>query len=157
PIGLVTPTAPQPLPSWPVSAAVAGLLLGGLGGRDRLVDQPGLELLLYLLEIVRLGLEVAGMRPLEGRLQRTADPPIGVAQVIVDRRILRLELDGALELLDRLVVIGEPVERPAERIDDVAVIGALIDRLADHPHAVVDVDALVDPRIAEIVEDLRLI
>jgi hypothetical protein len=50
-----------------------------------------------LNEILGLGLEVARMRPLETRLQHASDPPIGIAEVIVDGRILGLELDGALE------------------------------------------------------------
>ncbi len=47
--------------------------------------------------------------------------------------------------------------RPAERVDDVAVVRALLDGAADHLHALVEIDALIDPRIAEIVQHMRLI
>ena len=77
--------------------------------------------------------------------------------MIVDGRILGLELDGALEVLHRLLVIADPVIGPAERVDDVAVVGALLDRALDHAHALVEVDALVDPGIAEIVQHVRLV
>ena len=83
--------------------------------------------------------------------------PVGVAEVIVDGRILGLELDRALEVLHRLVVVAEPEIGPAERVDDVAVIRPLLDGAADHPHALVEIDALIDPRIAEIVQHVRLV
>src|SRR5712671_5275164 len=142
------------------SAAVARILgLVGVGGGRRLrhVGEAGLQLLLDLLEIVGFRLEVARMRPLELGLQRAADPPVGVAEMVVDGRIDRLELDGALELLDGLVVVADPVPGPAERIDDIAVIGPLLDRALDHAHALVEIEALIDPGIAEIVQHVRLV
>src|SRR6516164_7536526 len=75
------------------------------------------------------------------RLEQASNPPIGIAEVIVDGRILGLELDGALELLDRLVHVAEPVICPAEGVDDVTVVGALLDRAFDHTHALVEIDA----------------
>src|SRR3954465_15546543 len=85
-------------------AAVAPLLcgLGGLG-RRRLIDETGAQLLGDLLQIVRLRLEVACVRPLECGFQRTSDLPVSVAQMVIDRRILGLELDRALELLHRFL------------------------------------------------------
>ena len=128
--------------------------LGGLG-RHGLVDQSGAELLDDLLQLLRLGLEVARMRPLERRLERAPDLPVGIAEMVVDGRIFGLELDRALEVLHRLVVFVDAVVRPAERIHDVAVVRPLLDGAADHPHALVEIDALIDPRIAEIVEHVR--
>src|SRR5262249_10626308 len=84
-------------------------------------------------------------------------PPIGVAQMIVDGRILGLELNRPIERLDGLIEVADPVERPAERIDDIAVVGPLLDRAPDHAHALFEIDALVDPGIAEIVEHVRLV
>src|SRR5689334_3377232 len=97
--------------TWRESAAVVrplGLLGVGSGRRRRRVRQPVLDLRLDLLELVVLGLEILGVRPLELGLERPADPPVCVAEVVVDGRIDRLELDRALELLDRLVVLAEP-------------------------------------------------
>src|SRR5262249_46642122 len=141
----------------PFASAAAGLLVFGLRRGGGIVGKPRFQLSFDLNKILGLGLEVACMRPLEARLQHASDPPIGVAEMIVDGRILGLELNGALELLDRLVHVAEPVIGPAEGVDDVAVVGALLDRALDHPHALVEIDALVDPRIAEIVEHVRLI
>ena len=70
------------------------------------------------------------MRPLEVGFQRAADAPIGVAEVVVDRRILGLELDRAFKLLDRLFVIADAEIGPAQRVDDVAVVRALLPRRA---------------------------
>src|SRR5262245_51134815 len=129
----------------------------GLGRRGGVVGKPRFQLGFDLNKILGLGLEVARMRPLETRLQHPSDLPIGIAEMIVDGRILGLELDGALELFDRLIHVAEPVIGPAQGVDDVAVVGALLDRALDHTHALVEIDALVDPRIAEIVEHVRLI
>src|SRR4029077_17596836 len=97
------------------------------------------------------------MRPLEPGLEHAADSPISVAEMVVDGRIDRLELDGALELLYPLVVVADPIPGPAERIDDIAVIGPLLDRALDHAHAFVEIQALIDPGIAEIVQHMRLV
>ena len=82
---------------------------------------------------------------------------ISIAEMVVDGRIVGLEFDRALQIFHRVVVIAEPEIGPAERIDDVAVVRPLLDGAADHPHALVEIDALVDPRIAEIVQHVRLI
>jgi hypothetical protein len=47
--------------------------------------------------------------------------------MVVDGRILWLELDGALELLDRLLHVAKPVIGPAEGVDDVTIVRALLD------------------------------
>ena len=79
------------------------------------------------------------MRPLEPRLERPSGLPIGVAEVIIDGRIVGLELDRALQALHRLVVIAQAIMCPAERVDDVTVVGPLLDGAADHPHAFVEI------------------
>ena len=71
--------------------------------------------------------------------------------------VFGLELDGAFEILDRLVVIADAEIGPAQRVDDVAVVRPLLDGAADHVHALVEMDALIDPGIAEIVEHQRLV
>src|SRR5262245_15134858 len=88
----------------------------GLGRGSGLIQQPGLELLLDLHEVLGIGLEVAGMGPLEARLKHTAYLPIDVAQMIIDRGILGLEFDRAFEMLDGFLVVPEPVIGPAERV-----------------------------------------
>src|SRR5215470_495964 len=75
------------------SAATRPLGLARIRGGGRLLQEAGLDLVLDLDEVLGLRLEVAGVRPLELRLQHPADPPIGVAKMIVDGRILGLELD----------------------------------------------------------------
>ncbi len=54
--------------------------------------------------------------------------------MIVDDGIVRLELDGALKMLDRGRKLAEPVIGPAETVDIVAVVGFEPDRLADIAH-----------------------
>ena len=76
--------------------------------------------------------------------------------MVVDRRVLRDQLDRLFELFDRRLVIAHPVMRPAQAVDDIAVIRAQLDRLLDHLHAAIEVLAAVDPRIAEIVQHHRL-
>src|SRR5688500_9950994 len=74
------------------------------------LDQPALgDLLQDQLQLVALGTEIAGMPPLELRLQLAARLPIGVAEMVVDDRIVRFQRDGALQLGHRLVVTPEPV------------------------------------------------
>src|SRR5262245_41170327 len=97
------------------------------------------------------------MGPLESGLQHAANPPIRIAEMIVDRWIFRLELNRTLELFGRFLVIAESVVGPAERVDDVAVVRALLDSLFDHLHAFVQLDALVNPRITKVVEDVWLV
>ena len=53
--------------------------------------------------------------------------------------------------------MAELVVRPAEAVDDVAVVRPQIDGAAQHLERLVEIDALVDPRIAEIIEHLRLV
>src|SRR5262249_57327183 len=94
-----------PLPT--LKSAAVALLLGRVRGwRRRFVGEARLELLLDLLEIVGLGLEVARVRPLELGFEPATDAPIGVAEMVVDGRIDRLELDCALELLHRPVPVA---------------------------------------------------
>jgi hypothetical protein len=77
------------------------------------VGEAVLQLCLDLLEVVGLRLEIAGVRPPELGLERAANAPVGVAEMVVDGRIDWLELDRALELLDRLVVVAEPEPGPS--------------------------------------------
>src|SRR5579883_501956 len=60
--------------------------------------------------------------PLGARLDLATDAPIGVAQVIVDRGVVGIELDSALELLDRVLIIALAEHDPAQAVDDRAVI-----------------------------------
>src|SRR5512139_1948164 len=99
------------------STAVArlGLLLGG---RARtLVGKPVLQLVLDLHQFFGVGLERGGMRPLEPGFELAPDFPIGIAEMIVDGRVLGPDFDRALEMLHGLVVFPDPVIGPAERVD----------------------------------------
>ena len=142
----------------PPSPAFAGLLPRHWRPIDRVVAAARFASLSSIFgKSSGFGLQVARVRPLELRFQRTVDLPIDVAEMIVDGRVVGLQFDGALEVLHRFVIIAEPVIGPAERVDDVAVVGPLLDGALDHVHALVEMDALVDPGIAEIVEHLRLV
>src|SRR5262247_1249692 len=110
--------------------SAAAWLLGavGLGRARQILAQTGFEFLLDLQQVVRLGLEVARMRPLEARFERAADPPIGVAQMVVDGRIFRLQLHGAFEIAHRLVVLGD-AERSEEHTSELQSLRHLVCRL----------------------------
>src|SRR5262245_43414098 len=94
-----------------LSTAARPLRLGNVGC---LLGQSTLQLVLDLDQIVRLRLEITRMRPLEARLDHTTDLPVGVAQMIVDGRILGLELDSMLEMFHSLVVLSNAIIRPAK-------------------------------------------
>src|SRR6266498_1901396 len=64
------------------------------------------------------------MSPLESCFQDAADAPIGVAEMVIDGRILRLEIDRALEMFHRVFVVADAVIGPAERIHDVTIVWA---------------------------------
>ena len=108
-------------------------------------------------QVVGLGLEVAGMVPLEPRLELVARAPVGVAEVVVDGRVAGLERDGAFELLHGARIVAEPVIRPAEAVDDEPVLGPQRHGLAQHLEGLVEVLAPVHPGIAEVVEHHRLV
>ncbi len=94
------------------------------------------------------------MAPLEARLEPPPNAPISVAQMIVDRRVVGFELDRMLEIIDRRLIIAEPVIGPAQAVNDKAVIRALLDRSIDQRQRLFQLLATVDPRIAEIIENL---
>src|SRR5271157_336559 len=88
----------------------------GCGG-IRLVVETMLDLLQNFDLVLRLGIEVARVIPLEMRFELASRPPVGIAKMVVDHGIRRFEIDRALELLHGLVVAAEFVIRPAKTID----------------------------------------
>src|SRR6266404_1799560 len=123
--------------------AVFFFLVRGSGGGS-VLRQPVFKLGFDLGQLFRLGFQVAGMSPLEFCFQRAADAPISVAEMIVDSRILRLEIDRTLQMFHRVFVVADAVIGPAERIHDVTIVRALLDGPLDHLHALVEIDALID-------------
>src|SRR6202011_1418737 len=71
--------------------------------------------------ILRLGIEVTRVIPLEMRLEFASGAPIGIAEMVVDHWIRRFKVDRPFELLHRLVVAAEFVIRPAKTIDNISV------------------------------------
>src|SRR5262245_6718417 len=132
--------------------------LGALD-RARLLwrGQAALQLALDLVGILGLGLERQGLLPLEARFPLAANPPEGVTQMVVEHRILRAQLNGPLEMLDRLLVVAQSIVRPAEAVDDIAVVALLAYRFLDQRHPLFEIATLIDPGVAEIVEGQRLV
>src|SRR6202790_1402930 len=106
------------------------------------------ELCFDRFDLVLLRPELQGAAPLETRFDEPAGLPIGVAQMVVDRRVLRHQLGRLFEVLNRAGIIPHPVMRPAEAVDDVAVLGPQLDSLLDHLEPLFEVLAAIDPGIA---------
>ncbi len=85
--------------------------------------QAILELIRDLGQRLRVGTAVASMRPLEGGLEPAPDPPVGIAQMVVDGCIGRLQRHGTLQFAHGILVTAKSVVGPAEAVDDVAVLG----------------------------------
>src|SRR6267378_5979012 len=166
---LESPTSPRPSPppraeressvaNWTFRSAeqYQSCSAAARRGRRRRLE-AAFEFRLDRLDLVFLRPELKRPPPLIAGLVHPAALPIGVAQMVVDRRVLRHQLDGLFEVLNRTGVIAHPVMRPAQAVDDVAVLWAQLDRLLDHLDALVEVFAAVDPGIAEIVQHQRLL
>src|SRR6516162_2471709 len=69
------------------SSAPVGLLVFGLRRRGGVVGKPRFQLGFDLDEILGLGLEIARVRPLEACLEHASNPPIGIAEMVVNGRI----------------------------------------------------------------------
>src|SRR3974390_1548740 len=95
-----------------LTALVVFFLLVGGSRRGSVVGKPVLDLGLDLRQVLRLRLQVAGVRPLELGFQRAADAPVSVAEMVVDSRVLGLEIDRALEVFHRILVIADAVISP---------------------------------------------
>jgi hypothetical protein len=70
--------------------------------------------------------------------------PVGIAQMIVERRIPRQQRHRALEIIHCLFILAEPVMGPAETVDDMAGIRLQDQGLPDQPEPVLQLDAPVD-------------
>src|SRR5690606_16385168 len=119
--------------------------------------EAALDLRLDPRDIGLLGFEVQRSLPLEASLLPSPDFPVGVAEMVVDHRVGRIELDRPLQMLDRLLIVAEPVEHPAQAIDDVAILRPEVDRAPQHVEGAVIVLALLDPGIGEIVHHVRML
>ena len=118
---------------------------------------PSFSFLSMLATSSLVRLEREALLPLIFRLELPPDAPIGIAQMVVDDRIVGPELDGALEMLHRGFDVAEAVRGPAETVDVIAVIGLELYRLADAVHRRLEVLALIDPGVAEIIEHRRFV
>ena len=94
---------------------------------------------------------------MEDRLALAPDSPVHVAQVIVDGSVAAAELYRGFHRRHRVVVAAEFVVSPPEAVDDIAVVRLELDRGLNHFQSLIEIFATVDPRIAEIVEDRRLV
>src|SRR5262245_4683504 len=94
-----------------LSTAARPLSLGNVGC---FLWQSTFELVLDLDELLRLRLEIARMRPLKARLDHATDLPVSVAQMVIDGRILGLELDGVLQMLHSVIELTDAIIRPAK-------------------------------------------
>src|SRR5205085_1311891 len=104
--------------------------------RRRRGFQAAFELLFDRLDLVLLRAELQGAPPLVAGLGEPAALPEGITQMVVDRRVLRHQLDRLFEVLHRAVIVAHAVMRPAQAVDDVAVLRPQLDRMGDYDGAV---------------------
>src|SRR6516225_7131976 len=71
------------------------------------------ELGLDRLDLIVLRPELQGSPPLVTRLERSPALPVGIAQMVVYRRVLGHQLDRLFEILNRARIVAETVMRPA--------------------------------------------
>ena len=77
-----------------------------------IADETGLELFPDRLDQIVLGIKGKGPTPLKVRLSLPPNAPISIAEMIIDDRITRLQLNRALKVLDSLVKVTQPVIDP---------------------------------------------
>ena len=70
---------------------------------------------------------------------------VGIAEVVVNHRILGLEFDRPFQLYDGLVKLAEPVVNPAKAVDDKAVVRPQLDGATDHLQGALKILALLNP------------
>src|SRR5262245_9864337 len=100
--------------------ATCSLCLRSLTGCGNRV-KPELQLALDDFLLLGVDVERNRMLPLEARIDPAADPPIGIAQMIVDIGRGGSKLNRFLERARGFLIPAEPVIGPADRIRDVAV------------------------------------
>src|SRR5262249_30741366 len=137
----------------PIAAATAKSVAASDG------VEAALDLALELRAQVAVGIVAQRAAPLEARLLRATDAPIGVAQVVEQYRIQRQKLDRALEQAHRVGIAPGAIHDPGEAIDDLRRVRPLLDRARQHALGLLEAGLLVvvNPRISEIVEHIGLV
>ena len=109
----------------PVSGLLATAVLG------RCVDETALQLFLDCGNILFFRLQRQGTPPLKASLQESANPPIGVTQMIVDCWVVGSQNYRPLKPSGRALIITQAVQNPTETIDDIPVIRPQLNRPLD--------------------------
>src|SRR6202023_435050 len=104
------------------------------------------------LDLICFRSELQRPTPLKPGLGRTPALPIGVAQMVVDRRVLGHQLDRLFEILYGARIIAEPIMGPTQAVDDIAVLRSQLDGLLVLLWAAVLIFAPINPRLAEAGE-----
>ena len=107
--------------------------------------------------MARFGIEAQRPFPLEARFGVAPDPPIGIAKMLVDGRVLGLERNRALQLDHGLDIFLGAILDPPQAVGDKTIVGPELDRLLDHLPGTLQMDAAIDPAVAQIIENERLI
>src|SRR5713226_61729 len=134
------------------------LLLLGLG---RALGPLGvmriLDLLLHRRRGGAFGVDLERALPgLDGFLKE-AVLQIGIAQVVVENRIVLRQVHGPLELAQGVGVAALLVERPAQAVDEIAVLRLDRQRLLDELDGLGKVRALLGVHVADVVVGLGVL
>ena len=99
----------------PRCSAAAGLGggVGGGGRRGGSSARPDFSFSRIFSRSSGSGLRSRACAHWKPRFETAADPPISVAEMIVDGRVFRLQLDRLLEILHGVFEVAHPVSRPS--------------------------------------------
>src|SRR6185437_15767479 len=125
------------------------------GSGDRIESE--LELALDGRLLLRVGIELKNMLPLEACVDLAADLPISIPEMIVYIGGGRRELHGLFESPRGIIITTQTIIGPADGIRDEPVERPQRSRFFQHRHGFLEVFALVDPAIAEIVQHIGAI
>src|SRR5690606_3946209 len=121
-----------------------------VGRLHRAAVEAAADLRLDAGNLVVFGIESQRVRPLEPRLVAPADLPVGIAEMLVDRRVAGLQGHRALQLAHGLLVAAGHIEGPAEAVRDEPVLRPQLHRAPDQLLRLGQIVAAVDPGITQI-------
>src|SRR5262249_54802619 len=140
---------PEPAPGAPRSGPALASQTGVARVRGA---AEGLDLAPQAFDLRRLLRALEGVSVDPQRRGALAESLVGVTQVLNDGGVIPRQLDGALELLDRALVLAALVVHPPQAVDVDAVVRLQLEGTADEALGLVELHPHVRQRVPEVVE-----